>query len=123
MAIRERGIIDADVAFGQASDQARLVQGDAAAVMRAADAAQYHPRVGTGIARSRPRLGRREGGVSPSSNHSLPSTNTASPARNIAMRRTGRPLTWRPRAPSRNCSQTPRRSTQNCAIACAGSSP
>ena len=39
------------------------------------------------------------------------------------MRRTGRPLTCTARAPSRSLSQTPRRSTHNCAIACARRRP
>jgi putative polyhydroxyalkanoate system protein len=52
VAIGKRGVVDADVALGQAPDLARLVEGDAAAVMRAADAAQHHARIGTVLIRS-----------------------------------------------------------------------
>lgn len=58
VAIGERGIVDADLALGQASDLTRLVEGDAAAVMRATEAAQHHPRIGALLARHGPRITR-----------------------------------------------------------------
>jgi putative polyhydroxyalkanoate system protein len=62
VAIGEGGVIDADVAFGQTSNQARLVQGDAAAMMRTANPAQNHARIVARFGRAgrgRSRCGRR----------------------------------------------------------------
>ena len=45
VAFRERGIVDADVAFHAAADQPRPIQREAAPVVLAADAAQQHARI------------------------------------------------------------------------------
>ena len=51
MPLGEGRIVDADVGIGGAADQARRLEGETAAVILAADAAQHHARIARRIER------------------------------------------------------------------------